>query len=80
MENLNQELAVEVGSVATPKVETLAQMEQRAIENALKVTGGNKKQAADMLGVTIKTIYNKLHKYGMSDHFLRTKKNTDEAN
>lgn len=81
MDNLNQELVFQVEAVPqdTPVVETLAQMERRAIENALVLAKGNKTKVSEMLGISIKTVYNKLHEYGLSE-FVRTKKDSDEAN
>ncbi len=42
----------------------LYQLEKRYIIKALAHYGGNKTQAAQGLGITIKTLYNKLHEYG----------------
>ncbi len=36
------------------------------IEKALKETGGNKSRAARMLGISRKTLYVKLEKYGLA--------------
>ncbi len=42
----------------------LYELEKRYILKALGHYGGNKTQAAQGLGITIKTLYNKLHEYG----------------
>jgi transcriptional regulator with PAS, ATPase and Fis domain len=42
----------------------LYELEKRYILKALDFFGGNKTQAATNLGITIKTLYNKLHEYG----------------
>lgn len=43
---------------------TLGELERRYIIKALEYFDGNKTQAAHALGITIKTLYNKLHEYG----------------
>lgn len=48
---------------------TLHELEKRYILKALEHFGGNKTQAANNLGITIKTLYNKLHEYGEFDKF-----------
>jgi transcriptional regulator with PAS, ATPase and Fis domain len=48
---------------------TLHELERRYIVEALKHFDGNKTQAANALGITIKTLYNKLHEYGEFDNF-----------
>ncbi len=42
----------------------LKEMEKDLIYRTLKETGGNKTQAAKLLGVSVRTIRNKLHEYG----------------
>ncbi|MFC1887028.1 sigma-54-dependent transcriptional regulator [Thermodesulfobacteriota bacterium] len=42
---------------------TLAEMEKRHIQKALEETGGNRSQAAKLLGVNATTIYRKIEKY-----------------
>ncbi len=42
---------------------TLEELERIHIINTLKKCGGNKKLAAEILGISIKTLYNKLHHY-----------------
>lgn len=48
---------------------TLYELERRYILKALKYFEGNKTQAANALGITIKTLYNKLHEYGEFDKY-----------
>ncbi len=48
---------------------TLHELEKRYILKALGHYGGNKTQAANNLGITIKTLYNKLHEYGEFEKF-----------
>lgn len=47
----------------------LYDLEKRYILKALAFYGGNKTQAAQGLGITIKTLYNKLHEYGEFEKF-----------
>ena len=44
----------------------LEALERWAIPEALKRTGGNKTQAAEMLGITRETLANKLKRFGMA--------------
>ncbi|KAB2826742.1 MAG: hypothetical protein F9K10_01520 [Paludibacter sp.] len=39
--------------------------EKEQIENALRIARGNKSQAARLLNVDRKTLYNKMHQYGL---------------
>jgi|KBSSwiStaDraftv2_1062776.scaffolds.fasta_scaffold133404_2 DNA-binding NtrC family response regulator len=45
------------------KVRPLKELEKRYILKVLQRVGGNKRQASALLGITIKTLYNKLHKW-----------------
>ena len=57
-----------VSTIAPPTGElplNLDDVEKIAVENALRHTGGNKTQAATILGVTRKTLAAKLKKYGL---------------
>jgi DNA-binding NtrC family response regulator len=45
---------------------TLVDMEKRAIEDALEQTGGNRKQAADVLGISLRSLQYKIKEYGIS--------------
>jgi len=44
-------------------VRTIAELEKQAIKNALLQTSGNRTKAADMLGISIRTLRNKLQEY-----------------
>ena len=41
----------------------IAEMEKQAIKAALQQTGGNRTKAADLLGISIRTLRNKLQEY-----------------
>ena len=51
---------------------TLGELEERHILRTLDFAKGNKTKTAKILGITVKTLYNKLHSYGM----VRTKANS----
>lgn len=57
---------------------TLYNLEKSFILKALRHFEGNKTQAANALGITIKTLYNKLHEYGEFEKFASHTK-TSEA-
>lgn len=46
---------------------TIAECERENIERTLRFYGGNKTHAAASLGISIKTLYNKLKEYNMED-------------
>ncbi len=46
---------------------TMAEIEQVAIESALRETRGNRRKAAEILGIGERTLYRKLKEYGVSD-------------
>lgn len=48
---------------------SLHELEKRYVLKALNFFEGNKTQAANALGITIKTLYNKLHEYGEFERF-----------
>ena len=45
---------------------TMAEVERAAIEAALKETRGNRRKAAEMLGIGERTLYRKLREYQLS--------------
>ena len=54
--------------VINPAGLTLRELEQRAIEQALEVSGGNRSQAARQLGIDRSTLRRKMKDFGISDH------------
>ena len=48
---------------------TLHELEKRYILKSLNYFEGNKTQSANALGITIKTLYNKLHEYGEFERY-----------
>jgi DNA-binding NtrC family response regulator len=44
---------------------TIEDMERQAIQAALSEVGGNRRRAADMLGIGERTLYRKISKYGL---------------
>jgi two-component system response regulator HydG len=44
---------------------SLEQLEKRAIRETLRLTGGNREQAAQLLGIGERTLYRKLKEYGL---------------
>jgi DNA-binding NtrC family response regulator len=53
---------------------TLAQVEKEYILHVLKHCKNNKTEAVKTLGITLKSLYNKLHEYGEFENFAKTKK------
>jgi transcriptional regulator with PAS, ATPase and Fis domain len=51
------------GEVVLPVGTTVEDAERELILRTLKQTGGNKTRAAEILGISLKTLHNKLHKY-----------------
>ena len=43
--------------------QTMEELEREHIFKAMKLSGGNKPKVAKLLGITIKSVYNKLNKY-----------------
>ncbi|WP_295393676.1 transcriptional regulator PpsR [uncultured Thiodictyon sp.] len=65
MESLNRQ----IGKTTLRKLvdDTVAVVEQRYIEAALDLTGGNRTAAAELLGLSRQSLYVKLGRYGLED-------------
>jgi Nif-specific regulatory protein len=63
--NFVQEVKEEVQEVESFTEMTLHELEKLHICRTLDHLGGNKTRAAKVLGITVKTLYNKLHSYGL---------------
>ena len=46
---------------------SLSQLEREAIRNTLKMTEGNREQAAKILGIGERTLYRKIKEYGLTE-------------
>lgn len=60
------EPAVEEGSVIFRPGMTMQELEREAIDAALRRTGGNRRQAADALGIGERTLYRKIKEYDLN--------------
>jgi len=50
----------------SPKLgQTLEAVERKLLETTLRATGGNRTHAAEMMGVSLRTIRNKIREYGL---------------
>ncbi|HEX6693623.1 MAG TPA: sigma-54 dependent transcriptional regulator [Longimicrobiales bacterium] len=52
-----------VAAGGRPQLSTLEEMERAAIEEALAAVGGNRREAAERLGIGVRTLYEKLKRY-----------------
>jgi len=59
-------LPADAGS-GSPRTVNLEELERWAIPEALKRTGGNKTQAAKLLGINRDTLASKMEKYGITE-------------
>ena len=64
-ENISLSSPVQKMSLSFPEEITLEEMEKRLILHTLQRTGGNRTEAAKILGISVRTVRNKLKKYGM---------------
>jgi two-component system response regulator HydG len=53
------------GPIPLPASRTLTEIERDAIRDALAKTGGNKTQAAKLLGIALRTLHRKVKEYGI---------------
>ena len=44
---------------------SLGEMERKLVEMTLEATGGNRSRAAELLGVSLRTVRNKVRSYGL---------------
>jgi two-component system response regulator FlrC len=63
--------AEDIGVAGTPAMtrddpRTLAEIERDAIRRALDQTGGSRRAAADRLGMSVRTLYERLKRYDIS--------------
>ncbi len=58
--------AAESGSTGTMK-----DMERDLIIKTLRETGGNRTKAAQLLGISVRTIRNKIKEYGITDEVVK---------
>jgi two-component system response regulator AtoC len=54
-------------SASGTEVRPLAELEKEAILHALEVVGGNRRRAAELLGIGERTLYDRLKKYGVAE-------------
>ncbi len=64
LEEASAKPAAAVGASGN-EVRPLAELEKEAILHALEVVGGNRRKAAEMLGIGERTLYDRLKKYGV---------------
>jgi DNA-binding NtrC family response regulator len=57
-----------------PRGTTLAQLEEMYLVEVMEMNEGNKTKVAKELGITVKTLYNKLHQLGLFEQYQDQKK------
>ena len=55
----------DVADAPAPTASSLAEMERETIERTLATVGGNRRAAAEKLGIGLRTLYDKLKRYGL---------------
>jgi DNA-binding NtrC family response regulator len=60
-----ESLALPDGSIVFRPGMTMEEMERQAIEAALQLMGGNRRKAAEMLGIGERTLYRKIARFGL---------------
>lgn len=69
MQTQTETVTISAADIKSPKtidvtnLPTMAEVERQYLTMVLEQTGGNKVQTAKILGLTVKTIYNKLNSY-----------------
>jgi DNA-binding NtrC family response regulator len=53
------------GDSEGPRVQSLSSLERAAIQDALRATDGNRRKAAELLGISERTLYRKIKEYGL---------------
>jgi len=64
--HLKEYAPVRQGSVRGLAGRSIKEIERQAIQETLKLTGGNKAEAAKRLGISRRALYDKIEKYGLS--------------
>jgi len=68
--------SMDSGDVRLPMPVSIAELEKYAIMESLKFTGNNRSKAADILGITSRTLRNKLAEYGMKKNLAEVEEKT----
>lgn len=76
---INEGKLVNPEPVTVQTMPTLAAIERQYLFTVLNYAKGNKSQAAAILGITIKTLYNKLHEYGEFQNYAVVRKTKNET-
>ncbi len=53
------------GHTAVPAGTPIRELERQLLETTLQLTGGNRTRAAEMLGISLRTIRNKIREFGL---------------
>ncbi len=64
---------IAANTVMMTRFKTLEEIELEHIEKALAAFENNKSKAAQALGITVKTLYNKLHYHGLFEKYASAK-------
>jgi len=57
----------ETQSVTAQPGTSLRDVERQLFESTLKATGGNRTRTADMLGISVRTVRNRIREYGLKE-------------